>query len=115
MQKCRIFEVWSLNDGINWASLLAEATENALGHIDVVLGSSSGAIGSWLRFDGDSESWASSFTELTGDASLLASWVSSEGVLTSEHGRESSLFPRVVDDVVGFEGGPGGHEEWWPG
>lgn len=86
MQKCGVLEVGALHDGVDWASFLAEATENALGHIDVVLGSPSRAIWSWLRFDRDSESWASSLTELTGDTSFLTGWISSKGVLTSEHG-----------------------------
>lgn len=37
VQKCRVLVVRSLDDGINGACLLAEATEDALSHIDIVL------------------------------------------------------------------------------
>ena len=39
-----VLVVGALNDGINRAGLLAETAEDALGHIDVVLSSSTGAI-----------------------------------------------------------------------
>ena len=115
MEEGGVLEVWSLDDSIDWAGLLAETAENTLSHIDVVLGGSSGAIGSWLRLDDDGKGWASSFAELASNASLLAGWVSSEGVLTSEHGREGTLLPWVMNNVIWLEGGPGRHEEWWPG
>ena len=43
-----VLKVWSLDDSIDWAGLLAESTENALGHIDVVLGGTARAVWSWL-------------------------------------------------------------------
>ena len=114
MKECRILEVWSLDNGVYWAGLLAIAAENAFGEVDVVLSSSSGAVRSWLGLDDDGESWAGGFAELASDASLLASWVSSEGVFASEHGREGSLLPWVVNNMVWLESGPGGHEKWRP-
>jgi hypothetical protein len=51
-----------LNDGVDGAGFLAETAENALGHVDIVLGGASGAVGSGLGLYHDGESWASCFT-----------------------------------------------------
>jgi len=48
VEESRILVVWTLDDGVDWASLLAKATEDALCHIDVVFCGAAGAIGSWL-------------------------------------------------------------------
>ena len=48
VEECSIFKVGSLHDGINGACLLTEATEDALGHIDIVLGGTTTAI--WSGF-----------------------------------------------------------------
>ena len=95
-----VLEVGALNDSVDGARFLAETTENALGHIDIVLSGSSAAIGTGLRLNLDSESRAGSFAKLASNASLLSSGVSAEGVLTTEHGGEGTLFPRVVDNVL---------------
>jgi hypothetical protein len=114
MEECRVLEVRTLDDGINWASLLAEATEDAFGHIDIIFSCPSRSIWSWLRLDNNSESRTSSFTKFASDASLLSSWVPSEGVLSSEHRGESSFFPRIVNNVIRFKASPSSQEKWWP-
>ena len=115
VQKCRVFEVRSFNDSIDRAGLGAETAENALGHINIILSGSSRAVWSWLGLDDDGKGWAGGLAELAGDASLFTGWVSSEGMLASEHGGEDSLLPWVMNDVIWFEGSPGGHEKKWPG
>jgi hypothetical protein len=45
---CRILKVGSLHNGIDGASLLTKATENALGHINIVAGSAATAVRSGL-------------------------------------------------------------------
>lgn len=114
MEECRVLEVRALNDSVDRASFLAEATEDAFSHINIVFSSSSRSIWSWLGFDHNGKSGASSFAQFAGNAPLLACWVSSEGVLASEHGGQSSLLPRIMDDVVGLEARPGRQEERWP-
>ena len=100
MKEGRVLEVGSLNDSIDRAGLLTEATEDALCHVNIILGRSSGAIRARLRFDRDGESGAGRLAELAGDAALFTSRVATQGVLTSEHGAEGSLLPRVMDDVL---------------
>ena len=107
VEECRVLEVGALHDSVDWASFLAEATKDAFSHVNIVFSGSSGTVWSWLGFDHDGESGASGFAEFAGNAPLLAGWVSSEGVLASEHGGKCSLLPRVVDDVVGLEARPG--------
>lgn len=50
----RELKIRTLNDGIDRTSFLAKATVNTLGHVDIVSGRSSTAIGSLLGFDGNS-------------------------------------------------------------
>ena len=85
MQECRVLEVRAFDNGINWASFLAEAAEDALGHVDVILGRTARAIGTRLGLNGDSESRAGGFAEFAGNAALLTCGVTTEGVLTTEH------------------------------
>lgn len=49
-----VFGVWTLNDRVDRTGFLAEAAIDALGHVNVVTGSSAGAIGALLGFDGNS-------------------------------------------------------------
>ena len=100
MQECRVLKVRSLNNCVDWASFLAESTEDALGHVDIILGRTAGAVWSGLGLNCDGEGGARGFTELAGNASLLAGRVASEGVLTTEHRTQRALLPRVMDDVL---------------
>lgn len=42
-----------LHYGVHWASLLAEATVDAFGHVDVVTSRPPAAVRAWLRLNGD--------------------------------------------------------------
>ena len=114
VQEGRVLEVGALDNRIDGACLLAEAAEDALGHVDVVLGRATRTIRPWLTLNLDSEGRASCFTKLASDASLLACGVASEGVLAAEHGAERAFFPRVMQDVIGFERRVDSEEEDWP-
>jgi len=83
-ERC-VLKVGPFDDCVNGASFLAEAAENALGHVDIVFCGAAGAIGSGLTFDFDCEGWARSFAKFTSDATLLTSWVPSESMLATEH------------------------------
>lgn len=48
-----VLGVGALDNGVDGARLLAEAAVDALGHVDIVAGGSSGAVGSLLGLDGD--------------------------------------------------------------
>ena len=114
MQKGGVLEVGAFYDGVDGACLLAEAAENALSHIDVVLGRAARAVRSWLRLDSDGEGRARSLAQLARDATLLTGWVASEGVLTTEHRRERTLLPWVVQNVIRLHRGPNTKEHRWP-
>lgn len=105
VKECRVLVVGAFNDGINRAGLLAEATEDALRHVDVVLGSATRSIWAGLRLDDDGKGRARSLAELASDAALLTRRVATKGVLTTEHGGERSFLPRVVEHMIRLEGG----------
>ena len=64
-------EVGPLHDGVNRAGLLAEATEDALGHVDVVLGRTARAIRSRLTLNLDGKGRTGSFAKFASDTSLF--------------------------------------------
>ena len=104
MEEGRVLKVGTLNDRVDGARFLAEPTENALSHINVVFSGPSGAIRPWFGFNSNGESWASSLTEFAGDAPFLASRVPAKSVLTSKHRTEGSaynvaMYGGVVTDV----------------
>lgn len=67
----RVLVVRALNDGIDWACVLAVPAVDALGHIDVVTRGPPGSVGAWLALDGDCVGRASSSAEFAGNASAL--------------------------------------------
>lgn len=67
-----VLKVRSFNDSINRAGSLAESTIDAFGHVDIILGGSSGSIRSGLTFNCDGLSWTSSSTQFTGDTSTIS-------------------------------------------
>ena len=85
VKECRVLKVRSFNDSIDRACFLAESTEDALRHIDIILGCPSRAVGSRLGLDSDSECRAGSLAQLASNASLFTGRVATQGVLASEH------------------------------
>lgn len=100
---CGVFHVGSLDNGVNRAGLLAVAAENALGHVDIVLGGTTRAISTLLSINGNSHGGANSFTQLACDTSLLARGISAESVLTTETRGDWALFKRIVDGIGSTE------------
>jgi len=100
----RKLEVRSFHDGIHRACLLAEATVNALGHIDVVLSRTATVVTARLSFDGDRLCWADGFAQLTGNAALFAGGISSQGVLATEAWADGAFLEWVVDRQLGLHG-----------
>lgn len=98
-----IFVVWSFNDCINWASLLAISAVNAFCHIDIISGCSSRSIRSRLTFDSYSSSRACSSTELTCYASLFAGGISSKSMFSSEFWRKWPFFVRISNSPLRLE------------
>jgi hypothetical protein len=67
----------TLNDGIDGATLLAVATVDTLGHINVISGRPATSIHTLFSFNGDGLRRADSFTELARNAALFASRIAS--------------------------------------
>ena len=114
MKECRVFKVRAFNNSVNWASFLAESAEDALGHVDVVLGRATRAIRPWLRLNRDGESGARGLAQLASNASLFTGWVPAQSVLASEHGGERTLLPRVMEHMIGLEGRVNSEPDNWP-
>merc|ERR1712137_1421928 len=98
---CRggVLSVGTLNNSIDGARLLAETAVDALGHIDIVASGPPAAVHTLLSLDSDSLRRADGFTELAGNAALLASRVPPQGVLTAEAGRNGTLLEGVENGV----------------
>eukprot|EP00307_Rebecca_sp_RCC1486_P010414 CAMPEP_0119413136 /NCGR_PEP_ID=MMETSP1335-20130426/5323_1 /TAXON_ID=259385 /ORGANISM="Chrysoculter rhomboideus, Strain RCC1486" /LENGTH=193 /DNA_ID=CAMNT_0007437915 /DNA_START=272 /DNA_END=854 /DNA_ORIENTATION=- len=93
----RILVIRALNDRVDWTGLLAEAAEDAFGHVNVVACRASRAILTHLRLNGDSLRRADGLTELASNAPFLACWVSPECVLATEARAQWPLLEGVVD------------------
>src|SRR5689334_24800946 len=76
----RELEVGALDDGIDRAGLLAEATVDALGHVDVVARGAPAAVVARLGLDGDGLGGTDRLAELAGDAALLAVGIAAQRV-----------------------------------
>ena len=69
----RELEVWSQDDGVDRAGLLAKAAVDAFHHVDVEAGGPPRAvIAPWPRLDGDGLRRADRLAQLAGDAALLS-------------------------------------------
>ena len=91
----------TLNDGIHRATLLAVATVNALGHINIVTGRAAASILTLFGLNGNSLGRADSLTELASNAALFTSWIATEGVFATETGGDRTFLERVEDSVTG--------------
>jgi hypothetical protein len=76
----------TFHNGVNWAALLAQATVNTLGHIDIISSGSSTAIHTFFSLDGDGLSRADGFAKLASNATFLARRIPSQRVFASEAG-----------------------------
>src|SRR3982074_3515595 len=65
-------EVGALDDGVDWAGLLAQPAVDALPHIDVVArGTARAVVAPRARLDGDGLGRADRLAQLAGDAALF--------------------------------------------
>ena len=92
----------TLNNGINWAALLAVATVDALGHINIITGRPTASVLTFLGLDGDSLSRADSFAKLASNATLLTGRVAAQGVFATETRRDRTFLEGVEDSVTGL-------------
>jgi hypothetical protein len=90
----------TLNNGIHGATLLAVATVDALGHINIVTGRPAASVLTLLGLNGNSLGRADGLAELAGNAALLTGGITTESVLTTETGGDGTLFEGVEDGVA---------------
>jgi len=95
----RVFGVLSLYDGVDGACFLAEAAVDALGHVNIIFGCSSGTIQPGFGLDSDSLSGANGFTELASNAPFFSGRISTQCVFTTETWAEGTFLERVHDGV----------------
>src|SRR4051794_12748878 len=79
-----VFERTRLHDGIDRAALLAKAAEDALREVDVVACGAPRAVGALLGLDRDGERRTHRFTQLAGDAALLAIRIAPQRMQSAE-------------------------------
>src|SRR6478736_4164177 len=83
----RELDVWSQDDGVNRAGLLAEATVDAFHHIDVEAGGPPRAVvAPRPRLDGDGLCRADRLAQLAGDAALLPIRIAPQRKLAAKAG-----------------------------
>lgn len=89
----------TLDNRVNRATLLAVATVDTLGHVDIISCRPATSIHTFLGLDGDRLSRTDGFAELAGDTALFTGGVPTEGVFTTETRGNGTLFEGVVDCV----------------
>src|SRR5680860_511128 len=100
----RELEVWSQDDGVDRAGLLAKAAVDAFHHVDVEAGRPPRAVvASWPRLDGDGLRRADRLAQLAGDAALLSVRIAPQRKLAAKAGRERPLLERIVQRHLRLE------------
>ena len=94
-----ILGIRSLHNSVDGATLLAESTVDAFGHVDVVSSRPSATVFAFLGFDCDSLSGADGFAELAGDATFFTGGIPPEGMFATEAWRYRAFLEGVVDGV----------------
>ena len=76
----------TLHNGVNRATLLAQAAVDTLGHIDIVASRPPASVHTLFSLNGDGLRRTDSLAKLAGNAALLACRIASQRVLASEAG-----------------------------
>mmetsp|Transcript_13687 Transcript_13687/g.41384 ORF Transcript_13687/g.41384 Transcript_13687/m.41384 type:complete len:254 (+) Transcript_13687:800-1561(+) len=98
----RVLVVRALHDRVHRTRLLAEAAEDALGHVDVVAGGLAGTVLAHFGLNRNRLGGADGFAELASDTALFARRVAAQRVLAAEPRRQRALFEGVVDRDLGL-------------
>lgn len=94
-----VYRSLTLDNRVNRATLLAVATVDTFGHVDIISCRPATSVLAFLGFDGNSLGRADGFAKLAGDATLFTGGVPTEGVLTTETRGDGTLFKGVVNCV----------------
>src|SRR5690349_697326 len=86
-----VFEVRSLDDGVDRACLLAQPAIDTLDHVDIVARRAAAAVFARLRLDGDRLRRTNRFAQFAGDATLFAVRIAAQCMLTAEARAERAL------------------------
>ena len=100
VEEGRILKIRSFHNCIDGAGFLTETTENALGHVNVVFGGPSRSVRPRFTLDGNRKGWTRRLAQFARNAAFFSGWISAQGVLSSEHRRQRSLLPRVMQNVL---------------
>ena len=92
------FEIRPLDDSVDRAGFLAEATINALHHVDVITHRAAGTVvAARPGLDGDGLGRTDRLAELACDAALFAVRIAAQRMLATEARADRPLFERVID------------------
>lgn len=92
----------TFNDGIDWTTLLTEATVYAFCHIDVIPRRSPATILPLFCFNRDGLRWTYGFAKLASNTPLFSRWISPESMLASEPWRYWAFLEWIVNCVSVF-------------
>lgn len=92
----------TLDNRVHRATLLAVATVDALGHINIVSSRPTTPIHTLLSLNGDCLCRADGLAQLASDTTLFTCGVPTEGVLSTETGGNRTLLEGIVDRVPFF-------------
>src|SRR6185312_15018735 len=97
-------EIRSLNDGVDWTGLLAEAAINTFYHVDVVArGAARAVVAARLGLDGDGLRRADRLAELAGDAAFLAVGIAAQRMLAAKARADRPFLVRIIQRRLGAE------------
>lgn len=92
----RVFEIGSLDYGINGTGLLAEPAEYTFSEINVITRGTSSTVATHFCIDCNSLCRAHCLAKLASDASFLTRRISPQSMFTSESRWEWAFFERVI-------------------
>ena len=89
----------TLNNCIDRAALLAEATVDTLGHVNIVTSSPAASVFTLLGLNCNSLGRANGFAEPASNAALFTGGITAQGVLSTETRGDGAFFEGIVDRV----------------
>lgn len=99
----RELEIGTLDNSVHWTSFLTKSAVDALGHVNIVSRGSSSTILAFFHFNRNRLRRADGLAQLTSDATLITTWVSSKSMFSTETGTEVSFFIGVVNSHTRLE------------
>jgi hypothetical protein len=99
-----VFEVRTLDDGVDRTGFLAQPAIDAFDHIDIVAsGTARAVVAARAGLDRDSLRRADRLAELASDTALLAVGIAAQYMLAAEARRQRVFFERIINRRFGLK------------